>query len=47
MRIIYSSLHNLDMSQDAPIKKVIPTDFNSYMNAYIDFATKENDSSRE
>ena len=47
MQILYSSLHNLDMGVDEPIRKVIPIDFNSYMDAYIEFATKENDSSRE
>lgn len=47
MQILFSSLHNLDMAQDVPIRKAIPTDFNSYMEAYIRFATIENDSSRE
>lgn len=47
MQIHYSSLHNLDMGVDDPIRKAIPADFNSYMKAYIEFATKENDSSRE
>lgn len=47
MQIIYSALHNLDMNQEMPIRKVIPTDFNSYMDAYIKFTTTENDSSRE
>ena len=47
MRILYSSLHNLDMKQDNPVRKIIPDDFNSYMDAYIKFATKENVSSRE
>lgn len=47
MRILYSSLHNLDMNQDSPIRKAIPEDFSSYMDAYIKFATTENDSSRE
>lgn len=47
MQILYSSLHNLDMSQGTPIKKNIPADFNSYVEAYIKFATEDNDSSRE
>lgn len=47
MDILYSSLHNLDMNEDYPIRKAIPKDFNSYMEAYIKFATTENDSSRE
>ena len=47
MQILYSSLHNLDMAQDRPVRKTIPADFNSYMDAYIKFATTENDSSRE
>lgn len=47
MQILYSSLHNLDMAQDRPVRKAIPADFNSYMDAYIKFATTENDSSRE
>ena len=47
MQILYSSLHNLDMAQDRPVRKAIPADFNSYMDAYIKFATTENNSSRE
>ena len=47
MQILYSSLHNLDMAQDRPVRKAIPTDFNAYMDAYIKFAATENDSSRE
>lgn len=47
MQILYSSLHNLDMNQDTPVRKEIPADFNSYMDAYIRFATTENGSSRE
>ena len=35
MQILYSSLHNLDMAQDRPVRKAIPADFNSYMDAYI------------
>lgn len=47
MQVLYSSLHNLDMNQDMPIRKSIPSDFSSYMEAYIKFATKDNDTSRE
>lgn len=47
MEMIYKSLHNLDMDKDTPIRKQIPVDFNSYMEAYIKFATSENDSSRD
>lgn len=47
MRILYSSLHNLDLNQDFPISKAIPEDFFDYMDAYVKFATTENDSSRE
>lgn len=46
MRILYSSLHNLNLNLDAPIRKAIPNDFNDYVNAYIQFATAENKSSR-
>ena len=47
MQIIYRSLHNLDMNRDAPIKKEIPEDFDPYMDAYMEFATSENNSLRE
>ena len=45
MQILYSSLHNQDMAQDRPVRKAILADFNSYMDAYIKFATTENGSS--
>lgn len=47
MQILYSSLHNLDMNQDDPIRKQIPSDFGSFMQSYIEFATSSNDTSRE
>lgn len=47
MQILYSSLHNLDLNQDEPIRKDIPSDFSSYMQSYIEFATTSNDTSRE
>ncbi len=47
MRIVYSSLHNLDLNQAMPVRKTIPADFNSYIEAYIEFATTENNYSRE
>ncbi len=47
MQILYSSLHNLDMNQDNPIRKQIPSDFGSFMQSYIEFATSSNDTSRE
>ena len=47
MQILYSSLHNLDMHQDDPIRKQIPSDFVSFMQSYIQFATSSNDTSRE
>lgn len=47
MRVIYSSLHNIDLSAENPVNKVIPEDFDSYMESYIRFAATENPSSRE
>lgn len=47
MQILYSSLHNLNMEADEPIRKRIPSDFESYMESYIKFATTANDTSRE
>ena len=47
MQILYSSLHNLNMELDDPIRKEIPPDFGPYMESYIEFATKSNDTSRE
>lgn len=46
MEILYRSLHNLDLSMDDPIRKEIPSDFNSYIMEYINFATTENKTSR-
>lgn len=46
MQILYSSLHNLNMDLDDPIRKDIPEDFDSYMSSYIEFATAENNISR-
>ena len=47
MQVLYSSLHNLDLSQNEPIRKDIPSDFESFIHAYIEFATASNDTSRE
>ncbi len=47
MQILYSSLHNLDLNQDEPVRKDIPSDFESFMQSYIEFATSSNDTSRE
>ena len=47
MRVLYNSLHNLDMFHDVPVRKAIPDDFHDYMEAYIQFATNENKLSRE
>lgn len=46
MEILYRSLHNLDLSKDAPVRKEIPSDFNSYITEYINFAANENKTSR-
>lgn len=46
MEILYCSLHNLDLSMDDPVRKEIPSDFNSYISDYINFATNENKTSR-
>lgn len=46
MEILYRSLHNLDLNMDIPIRKEIPSDFNSYIARYINFATTENKISR-
>ena len=35
------------MKLDDPIRKQIPSDFGSYMESYIQFATSSNDTSRE
>lgn len=42
MEILYCSLHNLELGMDASIRKEIPSDFNSYITEYINFATTEN-----
>lgn len=42
MEILYRSLHNLDLSLDAPVQKEIPLDFDTYIAEYIGFATTEN-----
>lgn len=47
MQVLYSSLHNLDLNQDEPVRKEIPSDFGSFMQSYIEFATSTNDTSRE
>ena len=47
MQILYSSLHNLDLNQNDPIRKTIPSDFGAFIQAYIEFATASNDTSRE
>lgn len=46
MEVLYCSLHNLDLSMDDPVRKEIPSDFNSYISDYINFATTENKISR-
>lgn len=46
MEILYRSLHNLDLSIENPVRKEIPSDFNSYIVEYIKFATTENKVSR-
>ncbi|MBQ8306772.1 MAG: hypothetical protein IJX90_11220 [Blautia sp.] len=47
MQVLYSSLHNLDLNQDEPVRKDIPSDFGSFMQSYIEFATSSNDTTRE
>ena len=47
MQILYSSLHNLNMDADEPIRKEIPSDFGPYLESYIEFATTSNDTSRK
>ena len=46
MEILYRSLHNLDLGMDNPVRKEIPSDFDSYIAEYIHFATSENKTSR-
>lgn len=47
MQILYSSLHNMNMEADDPIRKEIPSDFGPYLESYIEFATTSNDTSRK
>lgn len=47
MQVLYSSLHNLNLDQDEPVRKVIPSDFESFIQSYIEFATSSNNTSRE
>lgn len=42
MEILYRSLHNLDLSMEEPVRKEIPSDFDSYITEYINFAINEN-----
>ena len=35
MEILYRSLHNLDLSMEDPVRKEIPSDFDSYITEYI------------
>lgn len=46
MEILYRSLHNLDLSMEDPVRKEIPSDFDSYITEYINFATNENKTSK-
>ncbi len=46
MEILYRSLHNLNLSIEDPVRKEIPSDFNSYIAEYIQFAAAENKISR-
>lgn len=46
MEILYRSLHNLDLRMDDPVRKEIPSDFDSYITEYIRFATAENKTSK-
>lgn len=46
MEILYRSLHNLDLSMENPVRKEIPSDFDSYITEYINFATNENKTSK-
>lgn len=47
MQILVRSLHNIDLTAEEPIRKQIPDDFAPYIEAYIQFATQENDAIRE
>ena len=42
MQILFSSLHNLDLAQDDPVKKDIPDDFKPFIERYINYACNEN-----
>ena len=46
MEILYRSLHNLDLNMEEPIRKEIPSDFDSYITEYVNFATSENKTSK-
>lgn len=46
MEILYRTLHHLDLHMENPVRKEIPSDFNSYIAEYIRFATAENKISR-
>ncbi len=47
MQVLYCSLHNLDLNQEEPVRKDIPSDFGAFMQSYIEFVTSSNDTSRE
>lgn len=46
MEILYRSLHNLDLSMEDPVRKEIPSDFDSYIAEYVHFAATENKTSK-
>ena len=45
--IYYRSLHNVDVATNQIGRKVIPADFNSFIEEYIRFATEENKSTKD
>lgn len=45
--IYYRSLHNIDVATNQIGRKVIPVDFNSFIEEYIRFATEENKSTKD
>ena len=45
--IYYRSLHNIDVATGQTGRKVIPADFNSFIEEYIRFATEENKSTKD
>jgi hypothetical protein len=47
MQIIYQSLHNIDLNKERPIRKKMPSDFKEFIENYVEFATTENNSSRD